>query len=190
MKNIKDQQLIYHLTALDNIPSILQNGLLPRSKLRQFQDIADCEIIQLRKRLSLQDYIPFHFFARNPFDGVVQKNYRNKQFVIIAVRRTLAKIKNWKIIPQHPLANESIDLLDYNDGMQVIDWETMNRRDYRDPYCKNVCMAECLSQMIVTPQMIAVIFIADSKAMATINKLLISSRLNIKIIINAAMFVR
>ena len=190
MKNIKDQQLIYHLTALDNIPSILQNGLLPRSKLRQFQDIADCEIIQLRKRLSLQDYIPFHFFARNPFDGVVQKNYRNKQFVIIAVKRTLAKIKNWKIIPQHPLANESIDLFDYNEGMQVIDWETMNRRDYRDPYCKNVCMAECLSPMTVTPQMFSVIFIADSKAMATINKLLISSRLNIKIIINAAMFVR
>jgi hypothetical protein len=38
-----------------------------------------------------------------------------------------------------------MELLDYAAGFEAIDWEEMNRRDYRDPNCKSVCMAECLA---------------------------------------------
>jgi RNA:NAD 2'-phosphotransferase (TPT1/KptA family) len=31
--NIRDGKLLYHLTALDNLPSIIKNGLVPRSLL-------------------------------------------------------------------------------------------------------------------------------------------------------------
>ena len=190
MKDIKSQQLIYHLTSIENMPSILQKGLLPRSRLLKFHDVADGEIIQSRKALNLQNYVPFHFFARNPFDGRVQKTYRNKTFALIAVKRTLAKIKNWKIIPRHPLANADIELLNYAEGMEAIDWETMNLRDYRNPECKSICMAECLSPTIVTPQMFSVIFVADNDTMKVVRRTLSALKQNIKIIVNSSMFVR
>jgi RNA:NAD 2'-phosphotransferase (TPT1/KptA family) len=38
MADYKSKKLIYHLTALKNIPSILEKGLLPRNQLTSFQD--------------------------------------------------------------------------------------------------------------------------------------------------------
>ncbi|GAA0248754.1 DUF4433 domain-containing protein [Pseudomonas rhodesiae] len=52
MPDIKEQKLLYHLTSLDNLSSIFQNGLKPRAQLRAFEDVADAEI--LKKRQGLQ----------------------------------------------------------------------------------------------------------------------------------------
>ena len=119
--------------------------MLPRNRLTDFHDVADKEIIQKRQGLVLEEYVPFHWFVNNPFDGIVQKTHKDTSFVLIAVRRDLAERGNWKVIPRHPLANTEIELLDYGEGFDVIDWETMNQRDYRNQNCKSVCMAECLA---------------------------------------------
>ena len=62
MADIKDQKLLYHLTDIDNIPSILKDGLMPRAELNG----ADSDIIESREGLGLENYVPFHFFANNP----------------------------------------------------------------------------------------------------------------------------
>jgi hypothetical protein len=149
MVDIKTQSLLYHLTDIANIPSILENGLLSRSQLSDFVDVADGDIIESRKNLGLENYVPFHFFGRNPFDGRVQTDYKDKSFVLITVSRVFAKGNEWKIIPKHPLAEEGIELLSYTEGIDAIDWEKMNARDYSDPESKSVCMAECLSSKTV-----------------------------------------
>ena len=51
--DIKKQSLIYHLTSLDNVPSILDQGLLPRSELTRFTDVADGDILSSREGLNL-----------------------------------------------------------------------------------------------------------------------------------------
>ena len=145
MADYKNKKLIYHLTSLKNIPSILEKGLLPRNQLTAFQDVADKDIMQKRQGLMLEEYVPFHWFVKNPFDGIVQKTHGNTSFALIAVHRELAVRKNWKILPRHSLANGEMKLLDYAAGIEAIDWETMNQRDYHDPNCKSVCMAECLA---------------------------------------------
>ncbi|WP_251424850.1 DarT ssDNA thymidine ADP-ribosyltransferase family protein [Veillonella agrestimuris] len=66
MGDIKNNKCIWHLTALSNLESIIQYGLLSRASLEQknlcsFEDIADPEIIQKRKELGLHDCVPFHF---------------------------------------------------------------------------------------------------------------------------------
>lgn len=109
MLSIKDQKLIYHLTHFQNLPSILANGLLPRAQLAQFIDVADPDIIEDRAALQLEQHVPFHWFARNPFDGIVQKSRRGERFALIAVDRQLARSQNWKVVPRHPLSNESIN---------------------------------------------------------------------------------
>ena len=69
-------KLIYHITSIDNLPSILKFGLLSRKCILQnhdihFTDIADPEILSKRERYkeALSQYVLFHFFAKNPFDG-------------------------------------------------------------------------------------------------------------------------
>lgn len=61
-------KLIYHMTSIDNLPSILKFGLLPRKYLLQnhniqFTDVADPEILSKRERYkkALSQYVLFHF---------------------------------------------------------------------------------------------------------------------------------
>lgn len=159
MADYKNKKLIYHLTPLKNIPSILEKGLLPRNQLSNFEDIADQEIIQKRQGLVLEGYVPFHWFAGNPFDGIVQKTHKDTPFAPIAVHRELAANSNWKVLPRHPLANDAMELLDYAAGFDAIDWNTMNQRDYRDTNCKSVCMAECLAPGTVAASQFFAIYV-------------------------------
>ena len=137
MLDIRTQKLIYHLTSLQNLPPILERGLQPRADLANFVDVADQDIITDRRRLRLERFVPFHFFAKNPFDGRVQRDHPEKRFVLIAVERSKARSLGWKIIPRHPLAGDDIEVMDYDAGMQAldkIDWPLLQRRDFkRDP---------------------------------------------------------
>ena len=64
----KDGKLLYHLTKLSNLDSIIQNGLMSRRDLEckglLFEDVADPEILVKRNCYGLDRYIPFHF---NPY---------------------------------------------------------------------------------------------------------------------------
>lgn len=97
MPNIKRQKLIYHLTSLENMPGILEHGLLPRSQLQNFQDVADQEIIASRRNHCLENFVPFHWFSRNPFDGRVQADRPDEDFALITIHRELAQRENWKL---------------------------------------------------------------------------------------------
>lgn len=163
-RDIRSQKLLYHLTALQNLPSIFAHGLLPRADLRRFLDVADSEIIAKRRASGLDKYVPFHWFARNPFDGVVQRARSRERFALIAVHRDLARAENWKVVPWHPLAAEAPRVLDYVSGFDAINWSMMNRRDYRDAECKSVCMAECLAPTAVAPKKFYAVFVADEEA--------------------------
>ena len=65
LKDAKEGKLLYHLTELKNLESIIDFGLVPRKILREntvtFGDVADPEIIRKRESLGLDGYIPFHF---------------------------------------------------------------------------------------------------------------------------------
>jgi hypothetical protein len=152
MASIKNLKLLYHLTCIDNLESILEHRLLPRSRIENYVDVADQGIIESRAKLGLEDYVPFHFFGGSPFDGSVQLGHPDKDFVLITVQRIRAESLNWKVLSRHPLADEEIELLDYSDGIAAIDWDKMDERDYRDDDSKSICMAECLSPKKVLPK--------------------------------------
>lgn len=171
MPDIRTQQFLYHLTDLNNLEDIFSGGLKSRSLLRGFSDVADPEIIASRCALRLEEYVPFHFFARNPFDGRVHRNNPDKTFVLITVHRSHAQTNSWPVIPRHPLSGAAITLLNYEAGMAAIDWETMNRRDYRDDNCKCICMAECLSPTTVSASDFNSIFVPDAETEETVNNL-------------------
>lgn len=188
MADIRDQKLLYHLTSLSNVSSILDSGLQPRSVVQEFHDVADPEILNGRQKHSLHDYVPFHWFSRNPFDGRVQKDWPEEDFVLITVRRALAQARNWKVIPRHPLANAAIVLYDYEEGFGLIEWDTMQKREYRDAHCKSVCMAECLSPSPVKVSELFKIYVPTAEIGSRVVREVNRCRLSVDVVVNKGMF--
>lgn len=188
MANIKEQKLLYHLTSLNNLPSILEKGLLARSELQKFDDVADPDILIGREKLGLEKMVPFHFFARNPFDGNVQDKNPNTDFLLISISRKFAAANEWSVIPHHPLAEREIVKLSYAAGIESIDWEAMNRRDYSNAHSKSVCMAECLSPTTVFPNEFFSLFVANGVVKNTVEKLLVEKGIPMNVNVNPGMF--
>lgn len=187
MTDIREQKLIYHLTDVDNISSVLDRGLLPRAQLKDFSDVADPEILERRQKMSLEQWVPFHFFARNPFDGRVKQDHPALKFALIAVKRSTARASNWSVIPRHPLAGGSIQLMSYDEGFEAIDWKKMNERNYADSECKSICMAECLAPGPVTPELFSNIFVHDEETRVRVHELVASRKLDIYVNVNPLM---
>ena len=163
--SIKNQKLLYHLTSLDNCESILRHGLNSRrDNVQGFDDVADQEIITFRQAINLDTFVPFHFFAKNPFDGRVQMNYPDKSFFYICVTREYAQKHNFKVIPKHPKSIENLVLYDYLDGVEGIDWNIMDQRDYSNRECRHVCMAESLSPKTIQPQDFFCVYVKENGA--------------------------
>lgn len=189
MSTIRTQSFLYHLTDMNNLPSIFANGLRSRNQLQSFSDVADPQIIASRQQFRLESYVPFHFFARNPFDGAVQLNNKSKKFALIAVQRSVARQNNWSIIPQHPLSSQTIRIFDYQTGMEVIEWDVMDQRNYHDDRCRRVCMAECLSPTIVLASSFYAIYVKSELDKAMLEQLKAQYGLSCYINVNPQMFV-
>lgn len=186
--SIKNKQQIYHLTALSNLESILIHGLLPRNKIRNFTDVADAEIIDKREGLGLNSKVPFHFFARNPFDGKVLTAYPGTEFILIAVDRAVAKAQNWWIVDKHPLATDVRVYSDYQQGFEAINWDLMDLRDYSNRECKQVCMAECVAPDTVPVRDFARFYVRSEAAQTYAQNLLVQKGIQKYVNINVHMF--
>jgi hypothetical protein len=169
---VSEGKMLYHLTALDNIESIIKKGLLCRETITPVTDVADQEIIEKRKALGLLSYVPFHFFAKNPFDGAVIKAYPETKFVYLTVYRSDAQKNNWKIIPRHPLKCNNGEIYAYNDGIAKMDWNLIDQRDYSNSDNKFACMAECLVYQKIDISDIRFIYVKEQSDSDFITKLL------------------
>lgn len=73
--NIRGKKLLYHLTHIDNLDSIIENGLLSRNQAIQRgllnKDIANHDILESRQLNHLDDYVLFHFSPYTAFDNAV-----------------------------------------------------------------------------------------------------------------------
>ena len=187
--SIKDKKLLYHITDIKNLRAILDQGLLPRSQLASFVDVADQDILESRKKLNLENFVPFHFFARNPFDGRIQKDNPESEFILIAISRIFAAEHGWKVIPKHPLADSDIELLDYAEGIDAINWDKMDERDYADDESKSVGMAECLSPEVVRPVSFQSIYVSNVESRKSVMELLKQFDLSMYVDVNEKMFI-
>lgn len=154
LNNARDGKLLFHLTALDNLPSIFQRGLLPRADIEEdihFLDVTDPTIIDERDELmGLDQYVPFHFIPYTPFDYAVKGSHRNTEFVYITVKREFARETGWLILPGHPLGTDrdDIQLFSYDEGFDKVDWDAIAiyaDNAEADSHVHNAKMAECLS---------------------------------------------
>lgn len=175
LENTKNGKLLYHLTKLENLESILQNGLLSRKIVKDknigFKDVADGKIITKRTNLGLDKYTPFHFHPYSAFDVSVKNNYK-QEFIYICITRKLARYNNFKILPKHPLSIEECVIYEYDEGFENIDWETMEKAGTDDNYSKHVKMAECLTELIVPAKLFHSIYVKDEETKIIVENML------------------
>lgn len=174
MGKIKEGKLIYHLTKIENLDSILENGLLCRSLVSSdlfnvnfFDDVADSTIIE--KRNKLRDYVPFHFHPYSSFDNAVKHEHGAENFVYITILRKRARDLNFNILPCHPLSLGSYDeIYNYDEGISCIDWKAMETPlngldEKKTKYVRQVKMAECLAYGRVSVEDFYFIYCHESK---------------------------
>lgn len=180
--SIRDKKQLYHLTELENLDTIFKYGLLSRNQMLKrkirFTDVADSEIIKFRSENGLNDYVPFHFFAKNPFDGAVQLAHKNKVFVYIIIHRDFAKNNNFKIITRHPISVQPFKLYDYQEGIKNIDWDTFDLRDYNNHECKEICMAECISSKTISIHNFQSIAVKDNQTKLKVLELMENNKID------------
>ncbi|WP_409966860.1 DarT ssDNA thymidine ADP-ribosyltransferase family protein [Bengtsoniella intestinalis] len=150
MGTVKDGKLLYHLTKLSNLESIIDYGLSSRAILEKYKedfgDIADPEIIDKREAMGLKKYVPFHFHPHTSFDVAVINRYNKEEFVYLCLTRKYAQSNGFCILPRHPLSGEDAQLYSYDDGWEMIDWDVMELKSNEFGYDRNVRMAECLTE--------------------------------------------
>lgn len=175
LEGVKDKKLLYHLTKVNNMEGIINHGLLPRRYLLEqnmnFGDVADREIIFKREELDLDKYTPFHFHPYSAFDVAVKNTHSTEKFVYICIKRALAEFNNFKILIRHPLSQEECILYDYTDGINNIDWATMEKAGTTDEYSRNVKMAECLTDKCIPAELFQCVYVPDEDTKQYIEEL-------------------
>lgn len=183
LDNVKNGNLLYHLTKLENLESVLQNGLLSRKLVKDnnigFKDVADNEIISKRSKLGLDKYTPFHFHPYSAFDVAVKNNYQ-EEFIYICITRKLARDNKFKILPEHPLTVEDCIIYEYNEGFGKIDWDTMQKKGTIDEYSKHVKMAECLTELVIPAKYFHIIYVKSEETKKKVENMLSKYGINKK----------
>lgn len=175
IENVKEGKLLYHLTTLSNLDSIIKKGLMTRKQLitqdQPFIDVADFDIITKRASNDLQEYIPFHFHPYSAFDVAVKNQYNNEEFIYITIQREWAKSQKFKILPIHPLTQtDSFQLYDYDEGFKQIDWETMHSIGNDTNYKKQVKMAECVTREVIQTKNFHCIYVKNQTTRQLVKK--------------------
>ncbi|WP_251424848.1 DarT ssDNA thymidine ADP-ribosyltransferase family protein [Veillonella agrestimuris] len=83
------------------------------------------------------------FCTYTDFDVAVVHNEPNKEFVYLGIYRNKAEENKFLIIPKHPLSISKLEIYNYNEGVEIIDWDAMEYGSI--DYDSQVRMAECLS---------------------------------------------
>lgn len=184
-------KLLYHITHIDNLPSILERGLMSRQNLlneniSDFKDIADPEILSKRESYQkvLSQYVLFHFYPKNPFDGAVCRKYGSENMAIITIKRDLYRQNKFFVIPSHPLDSNEPDIYPYEQGFQLIKWDILDKetgRDYHDPEIRKACMAECIMDYIIPSKEFAYIFVSREETKSKILKMDHSNSVNVEV---------
>lgn len=175
LENAKDGKLLYHLTELNNLESIVKTGLQSRRQLKQsqkdFVDVADPNIISERELLGLDKYIPFHFHPYSAFDVAVKNNHAQDAMIYICISRVFAGDNQFKVLPRHPLSTEKCILYSFDEGVAKIDWETLMEVGNYTEEARNIKMAEALCSRTILAkefQSIAVATNEDKKKVENI----------------------
>ena len=170
-------QDLFHITHIDNLPTIFEKGLLSHNlayKRTQPTDISDLEVNNRRNitepiyRMPLHDYVPLYFNPRNPM--LSKKRRMDSDLAIVVLDRTLILDKG-VVFTDGNAASEYTEFLSKLDDLTKIDWKCM-WAEYWDDYAsgKRKRCAEVLIPNQIPIDRIAGVLVKDYDSYADVAK--------------------
>ena len=122
-------EYLYHMTHIDNLESILRNGLFSHKNKYQKVDISDCDVNSRRSRAEpiyhklIHSYVPFYI---NPKNAMLYKRQEiQNEIVILKLRRELI-YGNGTIFTDGNASSQKTSFSNNLNELHMLDWDCLN----------------------------------------------------------------
>ena len=154
-----ENRLVYHITHIDNLESIIQNGLLSTNKKKDMNvshvNIANKSIQETRSEMvvpcgpggTIHDYVPFYFASRTPMLlGVINtKNYDQPLMVYLCLKLDVIDKGNAVFTDASANTKTPPNFYDKKEHLDNLDWEIIDSEKWSfDEDARHKHMAELL----------------------------------------------
>lgn len=170
-------QNLYYIAPMENLPSILREGILSHAEVQrrgiQYIPIYDASIVESRQRIitpdgrSLWDFANLYFQPRNAMLYRVVSERKARGIVVLALKREVLDIASFISIGNaaSPLSvilpkEEGLKQLREKEIQEVLQREWWAQEDGS----KRLMMSECLVPERIPPDYIHTIYVADHEA--------------------------
>ena len=184
-----DIKSLYYITHIENLPSILQRGILSHKAVEElgvsYTPIYDSEIVSKRKdkstpaRSSLWEYANLYFQPRNPMMYRVVHEKDKRDIAVIGVKPdVLAAVGG--LITDGNAANEPTQFFAIKEGIEILQkqWKIIQNEWWNElDGSKRKIMAECLVPGQISPELVHSVFVADYKAKERVETIIGSAKI-------------
>lgn len=167
---------LYYITHIDNIPSIVQRGILAHRRIQEsgipYTPIYDAQIVSNREKKltpdgrSLWDFANLYFQPRNPMLYRVLHEKNDKDVVVVGVRRSALSGPR-AFLALGNAASAATEILPLNEGLDRLPeiWDSINSEWWNSvDGSKRKIMAECLLPDLVRSEEIHSVYVANHAA--------------------------
>ena len=193
----------YYITHIDNLKSILKNGILSRNQIKDenniwvklklakgIKSIHAEDIVQTRqnkkfKNRSLWEYANLYFQVRNPILYRVIHKFEAKNIIVLQINSDVIKGNDIGITDGNAASSETQFFEDINKGLDALG-SGQFEKEYWNESDKRKLMAELLVYDRILPDKIIGIYVANEEVAKTIRQSMTMGGLNI--IPNSNMF--
>ena len=168
-----DPVSLYYITHINNLPSILDKGILAHTKIEElnvsFTPIYNIDIVSKRKDKStpngrsLWDYANLYFQPRNPMMYWLAQQKEKEDLVVVGVLKEVLREQN-VVITDGNAANDPTLFYSQSEGLAVLyEQRKVIQSDWWNDGdgSKRKIMAECLVLDQVKPEYIHSLFVAN-----------------------------
>ena len=191
---------IHHLTHIENLESILKNGLMSRNKLKKdnisFDDTANKNIIE--KRNELNNYIPFHINKLQkeqgiPYNYQVCNHHKPENMIFLNYNTDNLSNYNIKCFLYHPTSKytKEFSLNDFENKLIFEEKKLIKdgKLDYKDNKIQQFLMSEVLINSTIYLDKNWIIISYSEIQKQKIMKILKKFNINIPVYIDSKVFV-
>lgn len=146
---------LFHMTHIDNLPSILKHGLLAHNNSHKKVDISDCDVNNRRSRKepiynkSIHSYVPFYF---NPKNNMLSRRRNIQDDIVILVFKKELLLKQGTIFTDSNASTDRAEFYNNLKDLKKLNFKCIYTKGYYSGYedGANKRMAEVLVQDYVS----------------------------------------
>lgn len=190
-------EYLFHITHIENIPSILEHGILSHNEIKNkninFNPIFNIDVIKKREEIhkggrNLLDNANLYFNPRNPMMCKIAKSKLGENISVLCINKNIAKNES-VLISDGNAASWNTEFNNYDEGIKLIlnQWSLINSSCWdANTEQSRAMMAECLVPNMISPKHIEMIYVPTEKTKIQVEKL-INSR-DFPVIVNCRIF--